>query len=229
MRSTVVATLAHAILFVIWPAWQVRARSQPNDVIQMIQIDPIETPGGALDLGDGAMALLPTEDEVVPLEEARAGSDVVMDVEGEVFYESAAAGAMYTIVPAVAYTQPAPPLGETGMVLEHLEPITPTMTGGREPVIWPGIRNPTVLTRFLRRSFNGLYRGGATGFVSVAILINERGRVEATAVSESSGYESLDQIALEAFNDVVVFAPARSGGRPIPITVIISVPFTIPW
>jgi TonB family protein len=59
--------------------------------------------------------------------------------------------------------------------------------------------------------------------------INERGSVEWAAVQESSGYEPLDDIALDAFNEVVAFAPARSRGAAVPVSVVISVPFTVPW
>lgn len=230
-RSTGIAAAAHATLFILWPVWNPTSPAERPDVIQLIQITPVETPGSPNVIGDGAMTLLPTQEEAeVAMEESREGADALADLEGEVFFESSNAGAMYTLTPALAYSQPAAPLGGLdGLILEQLAAISPEVTGSGGSVIWPGIRNPTVLTRFLRRSFNRLYRGGASGFVSVALSINERGRVEAAAVSQSSGYPALDDIALAAFNDVVVFAPARNSGTAVPITVVISVPFTMPW
>lgn len=230
-RSTGIAAAAHAVLFILWPVWNLTSPADREEVIQLIQITPVETPGSPDVIGDGAMTLLPTQEEAeVAIEESRAGAEVVADLDGEVFFESASAGAMYTLTPTISYSPPASPLGGLdGLILEQLAAISPEVAGAGGSVIWPGIRNPTVLTRFLRRSFNRLYRGGASGFVSVALSINERGRVDAAAVSESSGYPALDDIALVAFNDVVVFAPARNSGTAVPITVVISVPFTMPW
>ena len=231
LRSTVFAAIAHAILLVVWPGWNLAMLPEPEEVVQLIQINPVATPGAPDQMGDGAMTMQPTEEEAeIAIDESRAGALVVTEIEGEIFFESAQAGAMYSMTPTLAYAAPSPPESRLdGLILDHLEAVTPEVTGGGGSVIWPGIRNPTVLTRFLRRSFNALYRTGTSGFVSVALSINERGRVEAAAVSESSGYAALDDIALTAFNDVVVFAPARNSGTAVPITVVISVPFTMPW
>jgi TonB family protein len=63
----------------------------------------------------------------------------------------------------------------------------------------------------------------------VAMWINERGAVEWTAIEESSGFPQVDAIALDAFKDVVSFTPARSEGARIPVSVVISVPFSALW
>jgi hypothetical protein len=39
----------------------------------------------------------------------------------------------------------------------------------------------------------------------------------------------LDQLALQVFSDVVVFAPARSMGSASPVSVVISIPFNSDW
>jgi TonB family protein len=74
-----------------------------------------------------------------------------------------------------------------------------------------------------------MFDQGAIGSVTVAMWVNERGSVEWAAVQQSSGLTVLDQIALDAFNDIVTFSPARAEGAAVPVSVVISVPFNVPW
>ncbi|MFB6240993.1 MAG: energy transducer TonB [Gemmatimonadota bacterium] len=64
-------------------------------------------------------------------------------------------------------------------------------------------------------------------WVSVTVWVDEGGSVEWAEVSESSGRESLDEIALTLFEDVAEFMPAREGDERIPQTMIFQISF--PW
>jgi TonB family protein len=63
--------------------------------------------------------------------------------------------------------------------------------------------------------------------VSVAIWVNAAGNVEWAEIVSSSGRPEWDALALELFDDVVTFRPARLEGIPMPMSAIFTVDF--PW
>lgn len=81
------------------------------------------------------------------------------------------------------------------------------------PSMWILLRNPTEVENFLRRSYGrwSLDRG-EPATVTVTVWIDTRGSVEWAEVSRSSGRTNLDEAALELFNEVVAFRPARHEG-----------------
>lgn len=230
VRSTVFAAAFHAVVFILWPVWEIARLPDRERPIEFIQINPVAAYGGIDDPGEGVIAALPTEEEIVlALEDA--GQGLEEQAESETSGVSLPAAA-YELVPEIAVSggPPAASRGGGGLILDRLSAVTPEVAPLMAEVGWPAIRNPTVITRFLSGQFNDMHQtGGATGYVSVAMWIDERGSVEWARVSESSGDQRLDDIALVLFEEVVAFAPARSRGRGVPVQVTISVPFTLPW
>ena len=106
------------------------------------------------------------------------------------------------------------------------------LSGVRPELVLPGIsvwlllRNPEEVEEFMRVS---AYRGTAAtqGLVGVTVWIDERGSVEWSEITRSSGRPELDETALALFNEVVSFRPARHQGVRVSMSVIFSVAF--PW
>lgn len=93
---------------------------------------------------------------------------------------------------------------------------------------WVLLRNPVEVERFMKR--NSRRRGlseNVDASVSVTLWIDETGSVEWAEVSESSGRDELDEIALSLFNEVAAFRPALDEGVRVPKSVIFTVHF--PW
>lgn len=228
-RSTVVAAGVHAIVLIVWPAWNVTRPPERERPIEVVQINPVAGYGGITDPGEGVVAALPTEEEIMlSLEDpGQAAEEEDLSELAGVSLPAAA----YSFVPEVVAGATGPVEGSgPPLILDRLSAITPEVAPLAAEIGWPAIRNPTVITRFLSGQFNDLFRAaGAGGHVSVAMWINERGGVEWARVSESSGDQRLDDIALVLFEEVVAFSPARSRGRGVPVQVTISVPFTLPW
>jgi len=228
--STIVGAVGHAALFIILPAWEIVGERQTR-TIQMVQIDPIISVGAQLDAGDEVVAAeVAFEAEELELPEAGQGGVTEADLTDliEVFGIPGPSLA-YPILPRALSGEPAPPPSPP-LILEEVTPLTPQMAATLLAVQLPIIRNPTVLQRFLRTRYNPVYETpNGNGHVSVAMWINERGAVEWTAISESSGFAFVDEIALEVFNEIALFTPARSRGVRVPVSVVISVPFTAPW
>jgi len=215
------AVAFHAAVFTFWPSWEATV-SRAEQRAEMIQIEPVAMPGESFAPGDveivaehpgqqerpAKASSVPQEAELRDL--ARLDQLLAPRIVGEV-------------APYMAYDWRTPPQ----LILETMVAFNPVTDGDRE-VVWPTIRNPNVLTRFLSSRYNPI-RPAVEGFVSIAMWIDDRGIVGWTEVRESSGSEELDLIALSAFNDVVAFSPARSKGSAVPVTVVISVPFTSAW
>jgi len=226
LSSMVLASAVHALLFLLWPAWQlVYSVSEPRT--EMIQIQPISSYGAFFDEGESRLAATPS---VEPEERALQQGDEAGETEGNEEwldgFNFPAPRLAESIVPRA--TEQIRATSTPALILEH-------MSSARAEVVlsatvtWPVIRNPNVLTRYLRSRYNTLHRAGSEGYVSVMMFIDERGSVGYAEVRQSSGFEALDAIALDAFNQIVAFAPARDRGAPVPIAVTISVPFNSPW
>ena len=106
------------------------------------------------------------------------------------------------------------------------------LSGVRPELVLPGVsmwlllRNPEDVEEFMRVS---AYRGtaAAQGLVGVTVWIDERGSVEWSEITRSSGRPELDESALALFNEVASFRPARDQGVRVSMSVIFSVAF--PW
>lgn len=91
---------------------------------------------------------------------------------------------------------------------------------------WLLIQNPTVVEEYMR--IVALNRASdERGQVNVAIWIDDRGSVEWSEVTRSSGNEDMDEVALALFNRIASFRPGRDRGVRISMSVIFSIVF--PW
>jgi TonB family protein len=111
--------------------------------------------------------------------------------------------------------------------LERLTEIRPELAV-MIPSMWILLRNPTEVENYLRRSYGrwSLDRDEPAS-VTVTVWIDTRGSVEWAEVSRSSGRTNLDEAALELFNDVVTFRPARHEGVSISGSATFALLF--PW
>jgi len=106
------------------------------------------------------------------------------------------------------------------------------LSGDRPKLLMPGtsawllIENPEKVEEFMK--VIGLKQDPeAQGQVDVAVWIDDRGSVEWSEVTRSSGLEEMDEAALALFTEVVSFRPARYRGVRVSLSVIFSVAF--PW
>jgi TonB family protein len=229
MISTVVGAVAHFIVFVVWPAWEITDRRILSRQ-EFIQLEPIMAGAGA-DVGDDGEATPATIDlenvEIDVVEGGEGGIEMDLGAMLEMF-GSTAATITQPVMPRSAYGEAPPPLPP--LSLDEVVTLSPRLASPTLSVSLPVIRNPVSFQRFLRSRYNPLHeQPNGRGSVSVAMWINERGAVEWTAIEESSGFPQVDAIALDAFKDIVMFTPARSEGVRVPVSVIISVPFTALW
>lgn len=118
------------------------------------------------------------------------------------------------------------PSSELDLALERLAGFSPEVAL-ESSSSWVLIRNPREVERFMgEHSLRQENRVGAEGAVAVALWIDVRGSVEWAEVIQSSGREDLDRLALQLFNDVVRFRPARLAGVLMPMSAIFSVNFS---
>ena len=94
---------------------------------------------------------------------------------------------------------------------------------------WLLIRNPADVEEYMKIVGYEQYMQGtaAQGLVNVAVWIDDRGSVEWSEVTKSSGRVDMDEAALALFSDIASFRPARDQGVRVSMSVIFSVEF--PW
>jgi periplasmic protein TonB len=91
----------------------------------------------------------------------------------------------------------------------------------------PELRNRSAVARALERNYPPLLRDvGIGGTPTVWFLIDEQGRVERAVLHETSGYEQLDQAALNVAR-VMEFSPALNRDRPVKVWVSLGVVFQV--
>jgi periplasmic protein TonB len=89
----------------------------------------------------------------------------------------------------------------------------------------PQLRNAADVARALERNYPGMLRdAGIGGTVSIWFHIDVEGRVQATRLVESSGYDALDQAALRVA-DVMRFSPAYNLDQRVAVWVAIPIAF----
>jgi len=109
--------------------------------------------------------------------------------------------------------------------LDRLSAVRPEMVV-LAPSSWVLIRNPVEIEQFmLALRQEGRLDPAFEGWVQVVIWIDERGSVEFSEVSRSSGDAEVDELALTLFRDVVSFRPARDRGITVPVSVIFQLNF----
>lgn len=116
---------------------------------------------------------------------------------------------------------------DIGLDLDRLTEIRPELAV-MIPSLWILLRNPSDVESFLRRSYGRWSLDpDEPGSVTVTVWIDDRGSVEWAEVSKSSGRRNLDEAALELFNEVVAFRPARHEGVSISGSATFALLF--PW
>ena len=113
---------------------------------------------------------------------------------------------------------------EERMRLERLSSLRPGLAVGSLSD-WLVVRNPRAVSRFMRRRFPRTSEGEPGGALSVSLWVDERGSVEWAEIHRSSGRPDLDESALELFEEVIAFAPARQLRKHVPMAAI----FWLTW
>lgn len=91
----------------------------------------------------------------------------------------------------------------------------------------PVLRNPAEVQSALRRLYPpALREAGIGGVVAVWFHIDERGRVMATELHGSSGYDAFDRAALEVA-ELMEFRPAQNRDRVVPVWVSLEIQFEV--
>ena len=126
-----------------------------------------------------------------------------------------------------------PSAGDLALIMEEASPLDLSrLSGVRPQIVVPGIsgwiliRNPAEVNRFMSQAASG---GASRGeeLVHVAVWVDEWGSVEWAEISESSGRQEIDEVALALFNEVASFRPARDQGVRVSAAMVFAVPF--PW
>jgi len=91
----------------------------------------------------------------------------------------------------------------------------------------PSLQNLSEVQRVLMREYPSVLRdSGIGGRVTVWFFIDEEGRVQQTRVNESSGYEALDQAALNVA-EVYRFSPAMNRENRVQVWVSLPITFQV--
>lgn len=114
-------------------------------------------------------------------------------------------------------------------VPEVLPPPIPIVTEAPKPA--PSLPSPPRPADYLNNPkppYPALSRRlGEEGVVRLNILVNEEGSVERLKLAQSSGYERLDQSAMNIVQSSWKFEPARQDGKPVAAWVIVPIHFTL--
>jgi TonB family protein len=89
----------------------------------------------------------------------------------------------------------------------------------------PNLQNTDEVARTLERHYPALLRqAGIGGTVTVWFFIDEHGQVRRTQINQSSGYDALDQAALQVAHRMR-FSPAYNMDKPVAVWVSIPITF----
>ena len=83
---------------------------------------------------------------------------------------------------------------------------------------------PTPVRTQAPRYPDALRRDGITGMVSISVTIDEKGAVTSATVTKSTN-SGFDEPALDAVRQWK-FKPAKKGGQPVAVTVVLPIRFT---
>ncbi|HEV7838094.1 MAG TPA: energy transducer TonB [Gemmatimonadaceae bacterium] len=101
----------------------------------------------------------------------------------------------------------------------------PFQTVGRQPDIAPVMLNKELPFRYPP----ALYAQKVQGNVTLRIFIDSDGQIvaDSTRVAETSGFNALDSAAMKGSRDLK-FEPAKTQGRPVPVSILLPVFFRHP-
>jgi periplasmic protein TonB len=98
-------------------------------------------------------------------------------------------------------------------------------TVGRQPDVAPVMLNKELPFRYPP----ALYAQKVQGNVTLRIYIDSNGAIvpDSTRVAETSGFNALDSAAMKGSRDLK-FEPAKTGGQPVPVSILLPVYFRHP-
>jgi protein TonB len=201
-EGVALAAVLHFLAFALWPQ------------MQAADISSIEQ--ALVNLGE-----LPPEIEIPPPPQAiaRPATPVVSDA---VISEDITIASTTFEDNPVSSLPPPPPAAATGQTREELmrAPTFVPMT------VRPEVKNRTAVQAALERTYPPMLRdAGIGGRPVVWFFIDEDAQVLRTRLSKSSGYDALDQAALEVA-DIMEFSPAYNRDRKVPVWVEIAIDFS---
>jgi protein TonB len=102
---------------------------------------------------------------------------------------------------------------------------SPFQTVGRQPDVAPVMLNKELPFRYPP----ALYAQKVQGNVTLRIYIDSNGAIvaDSTRVAETSGFNALDSAAMKGSRDLK-FEPAKIGGQPVPVSILLPVYFRHP-
>lgn len=219
--SLTAAAAAHLAVFAGWPGREV-LRHTPNRQMVIAQLVPIAAPR-MLPEPESPAARPASEAPDRPVEVVPD----ILDLEDLALLEVIALPPPSLADPDAATPARTPPVGMVAAPVPirgaGSAPATPAFT-------WPELRNPRSVVTFLRRGYNPLGLERVRGrSVAVRIALDAVGGVEWCEIDQSSGHPALDRLALAVINEVARFTPGSRKGAPVPVVVVLSIPFEQPW
>ncbi|HET7275655.1 MAG TPA: TonB family protein [Longimicrobiaceae bacterium] len=194
--SLAVAAVAHFALLAFWPDMQAADVSYTSEQLQQIDvIQEFEIPPPPEQIARPAVPVLSTDVNI--------SEDITI---GEVTFDENPVSDL-----------PPPPTGQ-GVDVSSQPTFTPYE-------VRPEMTNRDEYARILTQKYPPMLRdAGIGGTVVLWVFINEQGEVQNTKVTTSSGYEALDQVAIEAMQQAT-FSPALNRDQRVPVWIQMPVTF----
>lgn len=197
--SMIFATLAHMAVFVWWPELTAEDFSFTAEELTAVELPPeVEIPP-------------PPQSIARPATPVIATTDVSEDI---------------TIAPTTFEENPVEALPPPPEVTEKETAIDerPTFTPF---TVAPEILNREQIVDAMMDNYPSLLReSGVGGLVRVFFFIDENGFVQTTRLDQSSGYDALDQAALDVA-ELYRFSPALNRDRRVPVWVSFPIEFRV--
>ncbi len=190
------AAIIHFAMLAFWPEMETADVSYTAETLEQIDLmQEFEIPPPPEQIARPAVPVLSTDVNI--------SEDITI---GEVTFEDNPVNEL-----------PPPPTGESVDV--SAQPVfTP-----RD--VEPQMRNRDEFGRILQSNYPAMLRdAGIGGTVVLWVFVNEQGVVENTRITQSSGYDELDQVAVTAMQQAV-FSPALNRDQAVPVWVQLPVTF----
>lgn len=194
-----VAAIVHFLAFALWPEMSVADYSTSEDVLTSIE--------------------LPPEIEIPPPPQAIARPATPVITDAQIDDDITIASTTFEDNPVE--NLPPPPSATAG-ASEDLSR-APTFT---PMTVRPELRNSSAVQAALVRNYPPLLRdAGIGGSPIVWFFIDENGKVVKTQLSKPSGYQALDEAALNVAQ-LMQFSPAYNRDKKVPVWVEIPIVFS---
>lgn len=195
--SMVVATIAHFAVFAFWPNMTAADYSQDTQEFESVNLPP-------------EVKIPPPPQQI-----ARPATPVV----GEAKIDENVTIASTTFEANPIENLPPPPSAKASEDISKAPVFTPF-------TVAPKLLNPDEVRRVLERNYPPLLRdAGIGGSPEVWFFIDEKGHVLKTQLNKSSGYDQLDQAALNV-SQIMKFSPAQNRDKTVKVWVSLPITFT---